>query len=51
MTRRARFAVGRLVPRRLCGCLGFGHDLDPEFQGSDEWHGRAARLRRGLRLG
>ena len=45
VTRRARFAVGQLVQHRLFGYRGVIYDVDPVFQGSDEWYEQVARSR------
>ncbi len=39
----ARFAVGMLVKHRLFGYRGVIYDVDPVFQGSDEWYTVMAR--------
>ena len=41
----ARFALGQLVTHRLFGYRGVIFDVDPVFQGSDEWYERNARSR------
>ena len=42
---RARFAPGQLVTHRLFGYRGVIYDVDPEFQGSEEWYDRNAQSR------
>ena len=42
---RARFAPGQLVTHRLFGYRGAVFDVDPVFQGSDEWYEQNARSR------
>ena len=42
---RARFALGQLVTHRLFGYRGVVFDVDPVFQGSDEWYESNARSR------
>ena len=39
----ARFAPGQLVTHRLFGYRGVVFDVDPVFQGSDEWYEHNAR--------
>jgi heat shock protein HspQ len=41
----ARFHVGQLVHHRLFHYRGVVVDVDPTFQGSDEWYERMARTR------
>jgi heat shock protein HspQ len=40
---RARFAIGQLVNHRLFGYRGVIHDVDPTFQGTDEWYQAMAK--------
>ena len=42
---RARFAVGELVHHRLFDYRGVVFDVDPTFQGDDEWYEQVARSR------
>lgn len=42
---RARFCVGALVHHRLFGYRGVIVDVDPAYQGSDEWYETVARSR------
>jgi heat shock protein HspQ len=39
----ARFSVGQLVHHKLLGYRGVVVDVDPCFQGSDEWYEDTAR--------
>ncbi len=41
----ARFTVGMLVKHRLFGYRGVIHDVDPVFQGTEEWYEVMARSR------
>jgi heat shock protein HspQ len=41
----AKFHVGQLVHHRLFQYRGVVVDVDPTFQGSDEWYERVARTR------
>lgn len=41
----ARFGVGQLIHHRLFNYRGVVFDVDPEFQGSDEWYERVAQSR------
>ena len=46
MTRtRARFGIGELVEHRLFDYRGVVFDVDPSFQGTDEWYESMARSR------
>lgn len=42
---RARFGVGELVSHKLFDYRGVVVDVDPIFQGTDEWYERMARSR------
>lgn len=42
---RAKFALGQVVSHRLFGYRGAVYDVDPTFQGTDEWYERNARSR------
>lgn len=39
----ARFAIGQLVEHRLFGYRGVVYDVDPSFQGTDEWYLQMAK--------
>ena len=41
----AQFALGQLITHRLFGYRGVIFDVDPEFQGSEEWYERNAQSR------
>lgn len=41
----AKFRVGQLVHHRLFDYRGVVFDVDPEFQGSEEWYQKIARSR------
>jgi len=45
MSASAKFAVGQLVQHKLFDYRGVIFDLDPDFQGSDEWYEQVARSR------
>jgi heat shock protein HspQ len=42
---KAKFFVGELVHHRLFDYRGAIFDVDPEFQGSEEWYAQMARSR------
>ena len=42
---RAKFAIGQVVSHRLFGYRGAVYDVDPTFQGTDDWYERNARSR------
>ena len=42
-TRQAKFAVGELVHHKLFHYRGVVVDVDPEFQGTEEWYQQVAR--------
>jgi heat shock protein HspQ len=42
---RARFSVGDCIQHRLFDYRGVIADVDPTFQGSDEWYEQVARSR------
>ena len=44
-TRVAKFAIGELVHHKLFDYRGVIVDVDPEFQGPDEWYRQVARSR------
>lgn len=39
----AKFSVGELIHHKLFGYRGVIIDVDPEFQGTDEWYEQVAR--------
>ena len=39
----ARFAIGQIVHHRLFDYRGVVYDVDPVFQGSEEWYQQMAR--------
>lgn len=41
----ARFGVGQLIHHRLFGYRGVVFDVDPRFEGSEEWYEQVARSR------
>ena len=41
----ARFAIGQLVKHRLFGYRGVIYDVDPSFQGSEDWYLQMAKSR------
>jgi heat shock protein HspQ len=41
----AKFQVGQIVHHRLFNYIGVVFDVDPEFQGTDEWYQQVARSR------
>lgn len=42
---RAKFSVGQLVHHRLFDYRGVVFDVDPVFQGTEEWYEQVARTR------
>ncbi len=44
-THSARFRVGQVIQHRLFEYRGVVFDVDPVFQGSDEWYERMAQTR------
>ena len=44
-TSRARFAIGELVHHKLFGYRGVVVDVDPVFDGTEEWYQHVARSR------
>ncbi|MGC1952725.1 MAG: heat shock protein HspQ [Gammaproteobacteria bacterium] len=42
---RARFSVGQVIHHRLFNYRGVIIDVDPEFQGTEEWYQQVARTR------
>ncbi len=44
-TTRARFSVGQVIHHRLFDYRGVIVDVDPEFQGTEEWYQQVARTR------
>ena len=43
--RKSRFAIGQVINHRLFGYRGVIADVDPVFQGTDEWYDAVARSR------
>jgi len=43
--KRAKFQVGQLVEHRLFDYRGVVYDVDPVFQGTEEWYEAMARTR------
>jgi heat shock protein HspQ len=43
--KRAKFQVGQLVEHRLFDYRGVVYDVDPVFQGTEEWYQAVARTR------
>jgi heat shock protein HspQ len=43
--KRAKFQVGQLVEHRLFDYRGVVYDVDPVFQGTEEWYQAMARTR------
>ncbi len=41
----AKFQVGKLVQHRLFDYRGVVYDVDPDFQGTEEWYQSVARTR------
>ena len=41
----ARFSIGQVVDHQLFGYQGVIFDVDPTFQGSDEWYESVAKSR------
>ena len=41
----AKFSVGELIHHHLFDYRGVIFDVDPEFQGSEEWYGQMAQSR------
>lgn len=44
-SQQASFGVGELVEHRLFGYRGVVFDVDPNFQGTEEWYDTVARSR------
>jgi heat shock protein HspQ len=44
-TSRAKFAIGQLIHHRLFDYRGVVVDVDPTFQGTEEWYEQVARSR------
>ena len=44
-TTRARFSVGQIIHHKLFDYRGVIVDVDPEFQGTQEWYEQVARTR------
>jgi heat shock protein HspQ len=45
MEKKAEFSVGQLIRHRLFGYRGVIIDVDPVFQGGEEWYEQVARSR------
>ncbi|MEM7483503.1 MAG: heat shock protein HspQ [Acidobacteriota bacterium] len=45
MSFQARFSIGQLVHHRLFDYRGVIFDVDPVFQGTDEWYEKVAKSR------
>ena len=43
MTNKAKFKIGQVIHHRLFGYTGVVFDIDPTFQGSEEWYEQVAR--------
>lgn len=43
--KRANYSVGQIIRHRLFDYRGVVFDIDPVFQGSDDWYARMARTR------
>ncbi len=41
----AKFQVGQVIHHKLFDYIGVVFDVDPTFQGTDEWYGQVARSR------
>jgi len=41
----ARFTIGQLIKHRLFGYRGVIFDVDPQFQGTEEWYEQMAKSR------
>ena len=41
----AEFQVGQIIHHKLFDYVGVVYDIDPTFQGSDEWYEQVARSR------
>ena len=41
----AKFQIGRIIQHRLFDYIGVVFDVDPVFQGTDEWYEQVARSR------
>jgi heat shock protein HspQ len=41
----AKFSIGQLVQHRLFGYRGVIYDVDPQFQGTEEWYEQMAKSR------
>ena len=42
---KAKFRIGQIVHHKLFNYTGVVFDIDPIFQGSEEWYGQVARSR------
>ena len=45
MMKQAKFSIGQCIHHRLFGYRGVIVDVDPGFQGSEEWYQQVARTR------
>lgn len=45
MMKQAKFSIGQCIRHRLFGYRGVIVDVDPGFQGSEEWYQQVARTR------
>lgn len=45
MSTKAKFAIGELIHHRLFDYRGVIFDVDPTFQGTEEWYAQVARSR------
>ena len=43
MSYRAKFKIGQIVHHKLFDYIGVIFDIDPTFQGSDEWYEQVAK--------
>lgn len=44
-THQAKFQVGQIIHHKLFDYMGVVFDVDPTFQGTDEWYEQVARSR------
>ena len=45
MSNKAKFRIGQIIHHRLFEYIGVVFDIDPIFQGSEEWYDQVARSR------
>ena len=45
MSNKAKFKIGQIINHRLFDYTGVVFDIDPIFQGSEEWYDQVARSR------